>query len=49
MITNKYEAVMIFSVANGEDTLKGKIPFLPDTNDENAVGKLIETYAYCDD
>ncbi len=38
-----------FAVANGEEVLQDKIAFLPYTNDENAVGKMIEKYAYTED
>lgn len=34
------------AVANAEDTLKGQVPVFAYTNDENAVGKIIEEYGY---
>ena len=34
------------AVANAEESLKGKVPFYPFSNDENAVGKIIEEYGY---
>ena len=33
-------------VANGDPSLKGKIEFFPYSNDENAVGRIIETYGF---
>ncbi|MBQ8428279.1 MAG: HAD family phosphatase [Clostridia bacterium] len=37
------------AVANGEASLKGKVPFFEYSNDENAVGRIIENYAYTED
>lgn len=34
------------AVKNADEALKNKVPFFPYTNDENAIGRIIQTYGF---